>query len=203
MVEMRVEAPMQGTIVSVDVSPGDAVVTGQQLMLIESMKMHHSIDSPCDGTVSTVLVAAGATVMAGAPVASVEPGVVAAQARVDVVGADPTRVRSDLAEVQARHEIGLDTARPDAVARRRAVGRRTARENVADLVDDGTFVEYGPVVIAAQRRRRTVDDLIARTPADGMVGESARSTVTCSTGMPARWSSPPTTTPCWPARKAC
>ncbi len=167
---MRVEAPMQGTIVSVDVAPGDSVVTGQQLMLIESMKMHHAIDSPCDGTVSTVLVAAGATVMAGAAVASVEPGVVAAQVRVDVVGADPTRVRSDLAEVQARHEIGLDTARPDAVARRRNVGRRTARENVADLVDEGTFVEYGPVVIAAQRRRRTVDDLIARTPADGMVG---------------------------------
>ena len=53
---------------------------------------------------------------------------------------------------------------------RRAVGRRTARENVADLVDDGSFVEYGPVVIAAQRRRRRVADLIERTPADGMIG---------------------------------
>jgi acetyl-CoA carboxylase carboxyltransferase component len=50
------------------------------------------------------------------------------------------------------------------------VGRRTARENVADLVDDGSFVEYGPVVIAAQRRRRSVDELIERTPADGMIG---------------------------------
>ncbi len=61
-------------------------------------------------------------------------------------------------------------ARPDAVARRRKVGRRTARENVADLVDEGSFVEYGPVVIAAQRRRRELADLIARTPADGMIG---------------------------------
>src|SRR4029077_10590171 len=102
MVEMRVEAPVQGTIVSVDVSAGDTVVTGQQLMLIESMKMHHAIDSPCDGTVATVLVEAGATVMAGAAVASVEPGVVVRQAQVDVISADPTRVRSDLAEVQAR-----------------------------------------------------------------------------------------------------
>ncbi|HEX3087327.1 MAG TPA: carboxyl transferase domain-containing protein, partial [Ilumatobacteraceae bacterium] len=170
MGEMRVEAPMQGTIVTVDVAAGDTVRAGQQLMLIESMKMHHAIESPCDGTVVDVLVDAGATVMAGAVVASVQPGVVAQQARVEVVDVDPTRVRADLAEVLARHDIGLDEARPDAVARRRAVGRRTARENVADLVDDGSFVEYGPVVIAAQRRRRSVDDLIERTPADGMVG---------------------------------
>jgi acetyl-CoA carboxylase carboxyltransferase component len=72
--------------------------------------------------------------------------------------------------VVARHAIGLDAARPAAVAKRRAVGRRTARENVADLVDAGSFVEYGPVVIAPQRRRRALDDLIARTPADGMIG---------------------------------
>ena len=167
---MRVESPMQGTIVSVDVAVGDTVVTGQQLMLIESMKMHHAIESPCDGTVAHLLVDAGATIMAGAVVAAVEPGLVAVRERDGVVAADPTRVRSDLAEVQARHAVGLDAARPDAVARRRAVGRRTARENVADLVDTGSFVEYGPVVIAAQRRRRAIDDLIERTPADGMVG---------------------------------
>ena len=161
---------MQGTIVSVDVTAGETVRAGQQLMLIESMKMHHTIDSPCDGTVVDVLVATGATVMAGALVASVEPGVVVQQATVDVVGGDLTAIRADLAEVQARHAIGLDAARPDAVARRRAVGRRTARENVADLVDDGSFVEYGAVVIAAQRRRRSVKDLIERTPADGMIG---------------------------------
>jgi acetyl-CoA carboxylase carboxyltransferase component len=77
--------------------------------------------------------------------------------------------RADLAEVRARHAIGLDAARPDAVARRRATGQRTARENVDDLLDPGSFVEYGPVVIAAQRRRRPVEELIERTPADGLV----------------------------------
>ena len=98
---------------------------------------------------------------------------------------DPSRIRPDLAEVVARHAAGLDPQRPDAVARRRKTGQRTARENVDDLVDPGTFVEYGPLVIAAQRRRRALDDLIARTPADGLVagigrvngalfGESAR-----------------------------
>ena len=170
MGEMRVEAPMQGTIVSIDVSLGDSVVAGQQLMLIESMKMHHAIESPCDGTVLAVAVVAGATVMAGAVIISVEPGVVRRPAATEVVGADLTGVRQDLAEVQARHDIGLDAARPQAVARRRAVGRRTARENVTDLVDDGSFVEYGPIAIAAQRRRRSIDDLIENTPADGMIG---------------------------------
>ena len=170
MGEIRVEAPMQGTIVSVDVSPGDSVVAGQQLLLIESMKMHHAIESPCDGTVLDVLIVAGATVMAGAVIISVEPGVARQQATIEVVGVDLTGVRQDLAEVQARHDMGLDAARPQAVARRRAVGRRTARENVTDLVDEGSFVEYGPVVVAAQRRRRSVDDLIENTPADGMIG---------------------------------
>jgi acetyl-CoA carboxylase carboxyltransferase component len=71
--------------------------------------------------------------------------------------------------VRERHAIGLDEARPDMVERRRKTGQRTARENIADLCDPGTFVEYGALVIAAQRRRRAVDDLIKRTPADGMV----------------------------------
>ncbi len=170
MGETSVEAPMQGTIVSVDVSEGDSVIVGQQLMLIESMKMHHAIESPCAGTVAEVLVEAGATVMAGATVASITLGVVVQQAAVEAVARPVTSVRADLAEVEARHAAGLDAARPQAVEQRRAVGRRTARENVADLVDEGSFVEYGPVVIAAQRRRRNVADLIARTPADGMIG---------------------------------
>src|SRR5205085_9365855 len=78
-------------------------------------------------------------------------------------------VRPDLAEVIERHDLGLDENRPDAVARRRGTGQRTARENVDDLCDPGSFVEYGPVVIAAQRWRRDLDDLIRRTPADGLV----------------------------------
>ncbi len=78
--------------------------------------------------------------------------------------------RSDLRAVRERHEIGLDAARPEAVAKRRGRGQRTARENLAELVDDGTFVEYGPLLFAAQERRRSREELIARTPADGLVG---------------------------------
>jgi acetyl-CoA carboxylase carboxyltransferase component len=82
---------------------------------------------------------------------------------------DPDAPRGDLAAVRERHALGLDAARAEAVARRREQGRRTARENLADLVDEGTFVEYGPLLFAAQERRRSRQELIARTPADGLV----------------------------------
>ena len=165
-----INAPMQGTIVVIDATPGQQVRTGQQLMLIESMKMHHSIESTCDGTIASVVVAEGDTVMEGAVVARVSPGSVTVVPVAHEVVEDPAHIRADLAEAVARHEIGLDPARPEAVARRRRVNRRTARENVADLVDPGSFVEYGPVVVAPQRRRRSMEELIAKTPADGMIG---------------------------------
>jgi acetyl-CoA carboxylase carboxyltransferase component len=168
--DATVTAPVQGTIVTIDVSAGDLVRAGQQLMLIESMKMHHAIEAPGSGRVDAVLVSVGQTLTAGEPVVRLSAADVEAVAVEASATADPSSIRSDLAETLARHAVGLDENRPAAVARRREVGRRTARENVADLVDDGSFVEYGPVVIAAQRRRRSVEELIEKTPADGMIG---------------------------------
>ncbi len=81
--------------------------------------------------------------------------------------------REDLAEVLARRALTEDAARGEAIEKRHAAGGRTARENLEDLVDPGTFVEYGRFAIAAQRGRREVTDLIARTPADGMIGGTA------------------------------
>jgi acetyl-CoA carboxylase carboxyltransferase component len=89
-------------------------------------------------------------------------------------GADPGAERADLAEVLERRALTEDAARPDAVARRHAAGGRTARENIADLVDAGSFVEYGRFAVAAQRQRRALDELIRRTPADGLVAGTAR-----------------------------
>jgi acetyl-CoA carboxylase carboxyltransferase component len=82
--------------------------------------------------------------------------------------------RDDLAELLARRALTEDAARAEAVEKRHAAGGRTARENLADLVDPGSFVEYGRFAIAAQRGRRELDDLIARTPADGLIGGTAR-----------------------------
>ena len=87
---------------------------------------------------------------------------------------DSDAVRRDLAELLRRRALTEDAARPDAVARRHDRGGRTARENVADLVDPGSFVEYGRFAIAPQRMRRDLKDLITRTPADGLIGGTAR-----------------------------
>jgi len=87
---------------------------------------------------------------------------------------DPGVEREDLAELRRRAALTSDEARPDAVQRRHDAGGRTARENIADLVDAGSFVEYGRFAIAAQRGRRELEELIARTPADGLVGGTGR-----------------------------
>lgn len=82
--------------------------------------------------------------------------------------------REDLAELLRRRQLTEDPARPQAVERRHAAGARTARENVDDLVDAGSFVEYGRFAVAAQRMRRSVQELIERTPADGLLAGTAR-----------------------------
>jgi acetyl-CoA carboxylase carboxyltransferase component len=165
-----VEAPMQGTIVSIDVQPGDPVRPGQQLLVIESMKMEHVIVAEHGGRIAGIPVAVGQTVQIGDRLALIEASSVAAATDDEVAEVDLDHVRPDLQAVLDRHALGQDASRPDAVARRRGTGQRTTRENVDDLCDPGTFVEYGPLVIAAQRRRRSLDDLVHRTPADGLVG---------------------------------
>ncbi len=167
-----VASPLQGTVVRV-AAPGDVVRRGGELVVVESMKMEHSIDAPEDGRVDAVKVGPGSLVQVGDELLLLAPvdDLVAPELPDGVQRAVD---RADLAEVRARHEVGLDTARPDAVARRRGTGQRTARENVEDLLDPESLVEYGPLVIAAQRRRRDLQDLIERTPADGLVGGVGR-----------------------------
>lgn len=77
--------------------------------------------------------------------------------------------RPELDELERRLALTRDDGRPDAVARRRKTGQRTARENIADLVDPGTFVEYGALALAAQRSTRGLDDLVRASPADGII----------------------------------
>jgi acetyl-CoA carboxylase carboxyltransferase component len=95
-----------------------------------------------------------------------------ASANAILVSTDPANdpaLRADLREVQQRHAFTLDEQRAEAIARRHARGQRSARENIADLCDAGSFVEYGALAVAAQARRRSHDDLVRNTPADGMV----------------------------------
>lgn len=80
-----------------------------------------------------------------------------------------TKIRPEQAELDARIAATRDEGRPEAVARRRKTGQRTARENIADLFDDGSFLEYGALALAAQRQRYSIDELVRVSPADGVV----------------------------------
>jgi acetyl-CoA carboxylase carboxyltransferase component len=165
-----VRSPLQGTVVRVAASAGQAVGVSSPLVVIESMKMEHVVEAGDAGVVGSVAVAAGDPVQRGDLLAVIAPGDASVIHDVQEVAAPAgDGIRADLAEVVERHRVGLDAARPDAVERRRRTGQRTARENVVDLCDAGSFIEYGPLVIAAQRRRRPVAELIERTPADGLV----------------------------------
>ncbi|MDK3256565.1 acetyl-CoA carboxylase family protein [Blastococcus capsensis] len=161
-------APVPGTVVAVEVTAGSTVEPGGAVVVLEAMKMEHVVALPAGGTVRSIAVRVGDTVRQGqllADVAHSEPG-----EQETAQGLDLDADRPDLAEVRRRHGMGLDEHRAEAVARRHAQGRRTARENLADLVDEGSFLEYGPLVFAAQERRRSKEELQERTPADGVVG---------------------------------
>jgi acetyl-CoA carboxylase carboxyltransferase component len=168
--ELSVTAPFAGVVVSVPPVGEEPVVAGTPLVVLEAMKMEHEVLAETGGIVRRLAVAVGDVVEEGQLLLTLAPagggGGVAAQPSEQHAGGE----RADLRAVRERHEIGLDAARTTAVERRHEQGRRTARENLADLVDDGTFVEYGPLLFAAQERRRSREELIARTPADGLVG---------------------------------
>jgi acetyl-CoA carboxylase carboxyltransferase component len=121
-----------------------------------------------------VLVSIGQAVAEGTPLLAVDTADQDAHHLDDVTEHDLDHIRADLAEVLERRLTTLDGGRPEPVAKRHALGRRTARENLAQLCDPGTFVEYGAMTVAAQRKRRTMDDLIKNTPGDGMVTGTAR-----------------------------
>ena len=167
--EAAIAAPMQGTVVAFEVQPGDEVYAGKLVLVMEAMKMEHEVRAELSGVVERLGVAAGDTVFEGHPLIVLRRQEVAAADEDESEELDLDYIRPDLQEVFDRKGAGLDENRPEAVAKRHKTGRRTARENVADLCDEGTFVEYGSVVVAGQRRRRSMEDLIKNTTGDGMV----------------------------------
>ncbi len=166
---LAIAAPMRGSVVSIEALAGSVVRRGQTLVILEAMKMHHVLEAPVSGTLVVVHVGVNDVVDEGQSVMFVLPAAGMDDSAVRAVELDLDASRADLDEVLARHATGLDAARPQAVEKRRKIASRTARENVADLCDPGSFIEYGALAIAAQRRRRTLDDLMASTPADGMI----------------------------------
>ena len=182
MTELR--APLQAQVVAWLVQPGAEVAAGEVLVILEAMKMEHEVRAPGAGRLQRHFFAAGEMVQEGDLLSNVErlwqippgpqPDLVhktpekAVLEPVEPVGAKQGE-RADLARLRQRQAFTHDAARPEAVAKRHAQGLRTARENVADLCDPGSFSEYGALAVAAQRSRRSEQDLIQNTPADGMV----------------------------------
>jgi acetyl-CoA carboxylase carboxyltransferase component len=169
----NIQSPLQAQVVQWLVAPGADVSAGDVLVILEAMKMEHEIRTSQTGCVGELYFQMGETVAEGEVLCSLMPVTeVALQPTSPAASAAALPMaqdRADLKILQDRLAFTLDAARPEAVAKRHALGLRTARKNIADLCDPDTFVEYGALAVAAQSRRRTADDLMRNTPADGMV----------------------------------
>lgn len=162
-------APVQGVLVSLQVQPGDSVAAGQQIAVMEAMKMEFEVRADCAGVIRALQAGPGDNLFEGAPLAFIEPSATGEEQVTTEEQIDLAHIRADLQEVLDRQAQLTDAQRPEAVARRRKTGQRTARENLADLLDEGSFIEYGAFALAAQRTRRSHEELLKMSPADGLI----------------------------------
>lgn len=162
-------APVQGVLVSLQVQPGDSVAPGQQIAVMEAMKMEFEVRADCAGVIRALQASPGDNLFEGAPLAFIEPSATGEEQVTTEEQIDLAHIRADLQEVLDRQAQLTDAQRPEAVARRRKTGQRTARENLADLLDEGSFMEYGAFALAAQRTRRSHEELLKMSPADGLI----------------------------------
>jgi acetyl-CoA carboxylase carboxyltransferase component len=170
-------SPLQASVVQWLVQPGQTVAAGDVLVILEAMKMEHEVRAPAAGRVTHLCYAVGELVQQKDVLLNWEllaqntRGLEANLASNPVLPTEQASsgVRPDLQRLRERMAYTDDASRPDAMAKRHAQGLRSARENIADLCDPGSFIEYGALAVAAQRSRRSEADLIQNTPADGMV----------------------------------
>jgi acetyl-CoA carboxylase carboxyltransferase component len=166
------ESPLGGTIAELLVAPGQTVSAHAVLLVVQSMKMFYEIRADKRSRIVGIDVEASELIAEGQPLLhlmELDESDSELPAPASLVADSGATVRADLQELRDRLAFLPDDMRPEAVARRHALGMRTARENIADLCDPDSFAEYGALAVAAQRRRRSLDDLIRNTPADGMI----------------------------------
>ena len=161
-------APMQSTVVSFEVEVGEQVRAGQEVAVVNAMKMEHVLKASVAGTVLRFNAAPGDTVVEGQLLVAIEPNEAAHAADESALQVDLDASRPDLDEILIRHEMSLDLFRPAAVEKRHGSGHRTTRENIDDLIDPGSWLEYGPLVLANDPRL-SKEDLILKSAADGMI----------------------------------
>jgi len=166
-----ITSPLHGSISQIQVAVGDTVRKGQELLVIEAMKMEHGIQAPYVATVQSIEVQQGEVVGQGVLLLTLTEHDVDADAE-DIsqeIDDDPNTIRADLAEVFDRHRHTLDEHRPEAVERRRQRGQLTARENIANICDAGSFYEYAALAVAGQHSTRSPEELRKTSPADGYI----------------------------------
>ena len=162
-------APIQGTIIEILVAEGDRVAAGQDAIIMNAMKMEHVLTAEIGGIVREVTIAVGDIIWEGHPLVFIEPADVGAAADGGGDAIDLDRIRPDLQKSIDLHEALLDHNRPGPVAKRHAKGKRSARENIAQLVAGGDWTEYMPLGVAGQRRVRSWEELREKSPADGLI----------------------------------
>ena len=164
-----IPTPIQGTIVSLDVDINDQVRTGQQVAVVEAMKMEHVITADRDGIIRAITMALGDVVREGYAFVYIEEAEVEGGEIATAEEIDPDYIRPDLQEMLDRHAYTLDENRPEAVVKRRGRGYRMPRENIEQLMDAGSFKEYWPLIVARQHQRHDMETLRKQTPADGLL----------------------------------
>ena len=162
-------APLQGTVTEVLVAEGDSVLRGQRLFVMSALKMEHLVEAAEAGVVRKIMVAVDDIVSEGHPLAFVEPSATDAAVEDSEEEVDIDYVRPSLQALFDRRELLLDENRPAAVERRHSKNRRTVRENIEMLIDPDTWIEYGSLAYAGVSPRLTEEEVIAKTPADGLV----------------------------------
>ena len=165
---LQITSPLAAAVISVDVKVGEPIAKGQPLVNLESMKMQTLVTAPEDAVVTAVLVANGDTIQVGQMLFEIEATSAASQSTAQGAAEQPAS-GSLLEELQAQLAYSSDVMRADAVQRRHKKGYRSARENLADLCDKDSFVEYGQLAVAAQRERKDAESLKVETPGDAVI----------------------------------
>ncbi len=168
-----IRSPMQGVVTAINVAASDQIHQGTELALIEAMKLEHAIVADTSGTIVDVAVTPGTSTAPGDLLIAIEPTPTETTQAANTATQDLDAIREDVQEVCDRIAQTLDRSHPSAVAKRRSRGQRTARENIADLIDAGSFCEYGQLAVVYLHSRKSIDELRESTPADGFVAGTA------------------------------
>ena len=167
--EQAIRAPIQAVVDAILVTPGEAFSKGQEIAVVEAMKMQHAIVAETSGIVVDVFVNKGDVIAANAVLLTYCARDGAGEVVIAEDAPDSDHIRADLKALQDRVALTLDASRPKAVERRRGRGQQTTRENIADQCAAGDFHEYGQLLLAGQRRKLGVEHLLELSPADGIV----------------------------------